>query len=155
MKATSFSSQCSYSIQNCNIIQCQSSSCILLGDVKNFQARSPQTVRLKFHKKRTRKLLRVPDSTIWCARAESNCRLQLRRLTSYPLDYERVLQASNIIAYQYAFVQSFVIIPLVCPRPIFQALPCRSKDRSSIHAQVPARSSCSRASAYSRSADNG
>ena len=92
---------------------------------------------------------------LWCARAESNCRLQLRRLTSYPLDYERFLQASNIIAYQYAFVQSFVIIPLVCPRPIFQALPCRSKDRSSIHAQVPARSSCSRASAYSRSADNG
>ena len=26
----------------------------------------------------------------WCARAESNCRFQLRRLTSYPLDYERI-----------------------------------------------------------------
>ena len=43
----------------------------------------------------------------WCARRESNPRFQLRRLTSYPLDYERNFQAGIIIARIGLLVQSW------------------------------------------------
>ena len=48
---------------------------------------------------------------IWCARRESNPRFQLRRLTSYPLDYER--KALCIITENKLFVEQFFIVLLL------------------------------------------